>query len=341
MAIIRKGISFIWVFREESSFAGLRRDFYRPVIATAQREDGMIGRRGFLAATGGVLLLSAAGAQAAEASKNKATKGAGNDAFAARMADLEGRTGGRLGVAMLDSGSGRLHGWRGDERFPMCSTFKFLLAAAVLKTVDQGKDLLDRQIPVTKADLVPYAPFSETRLNGTPPTVAELCEAAMTLSDNVAANLLLPGVGNPAGLTAFLRGIGDRTTRLDRNEPTLNTAIPGDPRDTTTPAAMVRSMQRLLVGDVLRPDSRRLLIDWMVANKTGDKRLRAGLPAGWRVGDKTGTGTNGTANDIAILWPEGRAPLLVASYLTQTAEGFRQQDAIHADVARAVTGLIG
>ncbi|PWC81706.1 beta-lactamase [Azospirillum sp. TSH100] len=301
----------------------------------------MIGRRGFLAATGGVLLLSAAGAQAAEASKNKATKGAGNDAFAARMADLEGRTGGRLGVAMLDSGSGRLHGWRGDERFPMCSTFKFLLAAAVLKTVDQGKDLLDRQIPVTKADLVPYAPFSETRLNGTPPTVAELCEAAMTLSDNVAANLLLPGVGNPAGLTAFLRGIGDRTTRLDRNEPTLNTAIPGDPRDTTTPAAMVRSMQRLLVGDVLRPDSRRLLIDWMVANKTGDKRLRAGLPAGWRVGDKTGTGTNGTANDIAILWPEGRAPLLVASYLTQTAEGFRQQDAIHADVARAVTGLIG
>ena len=301
----------------------------------------MIGRRGFLAATGGVLLLSAAGAQAAESSKNKAAKGSGNEAFAARMTELEGRTGGRLGVAVLDSGTGRLHGWRGDERFPMCSTFKFLLAAAVLKSVDQGKDRLDRQIPVTKADLVPYAPFSEKRLNGTPPTVAELCEAAMTLSDNVAANLLLPGVGNPAGLTAFLRGIGDRITRLDRNEPTLNTAIPGDPRDTTTPAAMVHSMERLLVGDVLRPDSRRQLIDWMVANKTGDKRLRAGLPAGWRVGDKTGTGTNGTANDIAILWLEGRAPLLVASYLTQTAEGFKQQDAIHAEVARAVAGLIG
>lgn len=301
----------------------------------------MIGRRGFLAATGGVLLLSAAGAQAAEASKAKAGKGVGNKAFAARMAELEGRTGGRLGVAVLDSGTARLHGWRGDERFPMCSTFKFLLAAAVLKTVDQGKDRLDRQIPVTKADLVPYAPFSETRLNGTPPTVAELCEAAITLSDNVAANLLLPGVGNPAGLTAFLRGIGDRTTRLDRNEPTLNTAVPGDPRDTTTPAALVRSMERLLIGDVLRPDSRRQLIDWMVANKTGDKRLRAGLPAGWRVGDKTGTGRNGTANDVAIIWPEGRAPLLVASYLTQTAEGFKQQDAIHAEVARAVAGLIG
>jgi beta-lactamase class A len=305
----------------------------------------MIGRRGFLAATGGVLLLSAAGAvagaQAAESNKSKAGRASGSDALAGKMTELEARSGGRLGVAVLDTANGKLHGWRGDERFPMCSTFKFLLAAAVLKAVDQGKDRLDRRIPVTKADLVPYAPFAETRLNGTPPTVAELCEAAMTLSDNVAANLLLPGIGNPAGLTAFMRGIGDKTTRLDRNEPTLNTAIPGDPRDTTTPAAMVRSMERILVGDVLRPDSRRQLIDWMVANKTGDKRLRAGLPAGWRVGDKTGTGTNGTANDIAIVWPEGRAPLLVACYLTQTAEGFKQQDSIHAEVARAVAGLIG
>jgi len=304
----------------------------------------MIGRRGFLAATGGVLVLSAAGAvagaQAAESNKSKAGRASGSDALAGKMTELEARSGGRLGVAVLDTANGKLHGWRGDERFPMCSTFKFLLAAAVLKAVDQGKDRLDRRIPVTKADLVPYAPFAETRLNGTPPTVAELCEAAMTLSDNVAANLLLPGIGNPAGLTAFMRGIGDKTTRLDRNEPTLNTAIPGDPRDTTTPAAMVRSMERILVGDVLRPDSRRQLIDWMVANKTGDKRLRAGLPAGWRVGDKTGTGTNGTANDIAIVWPEGRAPLLVACYLTQTAEGFKQQDSIHAEVARAVAGLI-
>ncbi|MBK1842836.1 class A beta-lactamase [Azospirillum sp. YIM B02556] len=301
----------------------------------------MIGRRGFLAATGGILLVSAAGVQAAESKNAKGGKAPGSGPLADAMTALEARSGGRLGVAVLDTANGRLQGWRGDERFPMCSTFKFLLAAAVLKTVDQGKDRLDRRIPVTKADLVPYAPFSETRLNGTPPTVAELCEAAVTLSDNVAANLLLPGVGDPAGLTAFLRGIGDKITRLDRNEPSLNTAIPGDPRDTTTPAAMVRSMERLLVGDVLRPDSRRQLTDWMVANKTGDKRLRAGLPAGWRVGDKTGTGVNGTANDIAIVWPEGRAPLLVASYLTNTAKDFKQQDSIHAEVARTVAGLIG
>lgn len=298
----------------------------------------MIGRRGFLLATGGALLLPAVMARGAQAAKGKDSTA---DGLAERLSALEGRTGGRLGVAMLDTGSGRLQGWRLDERFPMCSTFKFLLAAAVLKAVDQGKERLDRRIPVTAADLVPYAPFAEKRLNGTPPTVAELCEATMTLSDNVAANLLLPGVGNPAGLTAFLRGIGDKTTRLDRNEPSLNTAIPGDPRDTTTPAAMVRSMERLLVGDALRPDSRRQLADWMIANKTGDKRLRAGLPAGWRVGDKTGTGTNGTANDIAILWPENRPPLLVACYLTQTAKDFKQHDSIHAEVARAVAGVAG
>ncbi|BAI73789.1 beta-lactamase (plasmid) [Azospirillum sp. B510] len=301
----------------------------------------MIGRRGFLVATGGVLLWSAAAAQAEESKPVKDGKPSGDDGLAAGMAALEERSGGRLGVAVLDTATGRLRGWRGDERFPMCSTFKFLLAAAVLKSVDQGKDRLDRRIPVTKADLLPYAPFSETRLTGTPPTLAELCEAAVTLSDNTAANLLLPGVGDPAGLTAFLRGIGDQTTRLDRNEPTLNSAIPGDPRDTTTPAAMVRGMERLLIGDVLRLDSRWRLVDWLIANKTGDKRLRAGLPAGWRVGDKTGTGANGTANDIAIVWPDGRAPVLIASYLTQTAKGFKAQDSIHAEVARTVAGLIG
>ncbi|WP_052710230.1 class A beta-lactamase [Azospirillum thiophilum] len=295
----------------------------------------MIGRRGFLVATGGVLLLSATGAKAA------GSKDSDGGAFAGRMAALEKRGGGRLGVAVLDTGTGRRLAWRGDERFPMCSTFKFLLAAAVLRTVDRGTERLDRRIPVTKADLVPYAPFAETRLDGTPPTVAELCEAALTLSDNVAANLLLPGVGNPAGLTAFLRDLGDRKTRLDRNEPSLNTAIPGDPRDTTTPVAMTHSMERLLVGDALRPDTRRQLTDWMIANKTGDKRIRAGLPAGWRVGDKTGTGRNGTANDIAILWPGNRPPVLVASYLTGTAEGFKQHDAIHADVARAVVDSLG
>lgn len=289
----------------------------------------MIGRRSFLAASGGLLLLAAARVEA------KDGKRLGGDALRDSMAALERRSGGRLGVAVLDTGSGRRFDWRGDERFPMCSTFKFLLAAAVLKRVDQGKESLERRIPVTAADLVPYAPFAEGRVNGTPPTVAELCEAAVTLSDNVAANLLLTAVGDPAGVTAFVRTLGDTHSRLDRNEPELNSSIPGDPRDTTTPNAMVHSMGRLMLGDALRPASRDQLIAWMVANKTGDKRLRAGLPQGWRVGDKTGTG-NGSFNDIAIVWPAGRPPLLVASYLTQTPKGFAQGDAVHAEVAKSV-----
>lgn len=294
----------------------------------------MIGRRTFLAAAGGVAVLAATGARAEKPGK-LGGKGL-DDAIAA----LGTRSGGRLGVAVLDTGTGQRFGRRADERFPMCSTFKFLLAGAILKRVDEGRERLDRRIPVTKADLVPYAPFAETRLDGPPPTVAELCEATMTLSDNVAANLLLPAVGDPAGLTAFLRTLGDKQTRLDRNEPSLNSAIPGDPRDTTTPTAMVHSMERLMLGDALTPASRGQLIAWMVANRTGDKRLRAGLPKGWRVGDKTGTGVHGTANDIAIVWPEGRAPLLIASYLTETADGFKERDAIHAGVARAVADAL-
>ncbi|MGY0714487.1 class A beta-lactamase [Azospirillum argentinense] len=294
----------------------------------------MIGRRAFLVATGGMTVLAATGVKAEKPRKF------GDKRLADAIAALEKRSGGRLGVAVLDTGTGQRFGHRADERFPMCSTFKFLLAGAVLKRVDEGRERLDRPIPVTKADMVPYAPFAETRLDGPPPTVAELCEATMTLSDNVAANLLLPAVGDPAGLTAFLRTLGDRKTRLDRNEPSLNSAIPGDPRDTTTPAAMVHSMERLMLGDALTPASRERLIAWMVANRTGDKRLRAGLPKGWRVGDKTGTGVRGTANDIGIVWPEGRAPLLITSYLTETPDAFKERDAIHAGVARAVADAL-
>lgn len=291
----------------------------------------MIGRRRFLGAAGGLMLLAASQASAGNPDV------AGSKGFSDVMAALERRSGGRLGVAVLDTGSGRRFDWRGDEMFPMCSTFKFLLAAAILRKVDEGKESLTRRIPVSPGDLIPYAPFAETRVNGTPPTVAELCEATMTLSDNVAANLLLPAVGDPAGLTAFVRSLGDERTRLDRNEPTLNSSIPGDPRDTTTPNAMAHSMNRLMVGDALQPSSRGQLIDWMVGNKTGDNRLRAGLPRDWRVGDKTGTG-NGSINDIAIVWPGTRPPILIASYITQTPEGFKQGDAIHAEVARAAAG---
>jgi beta-lactamase class A len=172
-------------------------------------------------------------------------------------------------------------------------------------------------------------------------TVRELCDAAITLSDNTAANLLLASAGGPAGLTAFARSIGDTRTRLDRWETELNEAAPGDPRDTTTPAAMLHSMREVLLGDVLADGSRAQLVDWLVATRTGDRRLRAGLPDGWRVGDKTGTSGNGIANDVGIAWPPGRGPLLVTAYYDGRPATPEQRDAVIADVGRVVASLAG
>ncbi len=247
---------------------------------------------------------------------------------------LERKSGGRLGVAALDTRNGQRAAWRGGELFPLCSTFKLLLAAAVLHEVDAGRIELSRHLPIRKEDLVPYAPFTEKRV-GTGACVSDLVEASMTLSDNPAANLLLPLVGGPAGLTKYLRELGDPITRLDRREPELNSAIPGDPRDTTSPDALLATMQRLLLGDALHEGSRQQLTAWMVANRTGDARLRAGLPAGARVGDKTGS-SNHTSNDVAIVWPAGRAPVLITCYLTGSKLDGTGRDAVLADVARTL-----
>nr|4C75_A Chain A, BETA-LACTAMASE [synthetic construct]4C75_B Chain B, BETA-LACTAMASE [synthetic construct]4C75_C Chain C, BETA-LACTAMASE [synthetic construct]4C75_D Chain D, BETA-LACTAMASE [synthetic construct] len=254
-----------------------------------------------------------------------------NDEFAA----LEKQYGGRLGVYALDTGTGRTIAYRADERFPMCSTFKALAAAAVLAQVDAGKESLDRRITYTKDDLVDYSPVTEKHV-GTGMTLAELCEAAITYSDNTAANLLLDEIGGPKGLTAFLRSIGDDVTRLDRWEPELNEALPGDPRDTTTPAAMAATLRALLLGDALSPASRAQLTDWMRGNTTGDKLIRAGLPAGWRVGDKTGTGSYGTRNDIAIIWPPNRAPIVLAIYSTGSTADAKERNALIAEAAKIV-----
>ena len=256
-----------------------------------------------------------------------------------RWREIEAASGGRLGVAMLDTGSGKRSAYRADERFPMCSTFKPLAVAAVLARVDRGVEKLDRRIPFGKADLLDYAPVTTARVGEGGMTLADLCEAAITVSDNTAANLILATYGGPAGLTEYLRSIGDPTTRLDRFELELNEARPGDPRDTTTPAAMVSTMQVLLLGDALSTASRERLIGWLVANKTGNERLRAGLPAGWRAGDKTGTGYRGTTNDVAIVWPPNRAPLLIAAYLTETEATSEARNATIASVGRVVAGL--
>jgi beta-lactamase class A len=249
---------------------------------------------------------------------------------------LERTSGGRLGFALLDTGTGLRFQHRGNERFPMCSTFKLLLAAAVLRQVETGAETFDRRIAVRKQDLVSWAPFTETRV-GSDASVEELCAAAMTQSDNVAANLLLPLIGGPPGIGSFAKSLGDDRTRLDRDETELNSAIPGDERDTTTPLAMLGNLQALLLGDALTPAGRAKLEGWMRANKTGDARLRAGLPKGWQAGDKTGSGANGTTNDIAILWPPERPPLLVAAYLTGSKLESLSRDALLASLARALS----
>ncbi|MGH8062189.1 MAG: class A beta-lactamase [Pseudoxanthomonas sp.] len=257
-----------------------------------------------------------------------------------RLQALERRHGGRLGVSILDTASGKRTGHRADERFPMCSTFKFLAAAQVLARVDRGEEELQRRIVYASKDLVAYSPMTGKHVGMPGMTLAELCHAAITLSDNTAGNLLLDSFGGPAGLTAFARTLGDTVTRLDRRETELNEAIPGDPRDTTTPAAMLDDMSRLLLGDVLSPASRKQLGDWLLANTTGGSRLRAGLPGDWRVGDKTGTGGNGASNDIAIAWPQGRAPLLVTAYYAESTVPQEARNAVLAEVGSIAAGLV-
>ena len=249
---------------------------------------------------------------------------------------LEHESGGRLGVALLDTRSNTRFHHRGDERFPMCSTFKLLLAAAVLKRVDDGDEELSRRLPIRKQDLVTWAPFSETRV-GADASIEELCAAAMTQSDNAAANLLLATIGGPAAIGVFARTLGDEQTRLDRMETELNSALPGDPRDTTTPLAMLGNLRELLLGDALGPATNELLEGWLRGNTTGNARLRAGLPPDWRAGDKTGSGANGTTNDVAILWPPGRPPVLVAAYLTGSKLESAERDALLAQLARALS----
>jgi beta-lactamase class A len=265
--------------------------------------------------------------------------GNGRSELQDRLAGLERRHGGRLGVCVLDMQSGQRIGHRSDERFPMCSTFKFLAAAQVLARVDKGEERLDRRVVYARNDLVAYSPVTERHAGGEGMTVAELCHAAVTVSDNTAGNLMLASFGGPAGLTAFARSLGDAVTRLDRIETELNEATPGDPRDTTTPAAMLDDMRVLLLGDALSSSSRQQLADWLIAATTGGQRIRAGVPAAWRIGDKTGTSNNGVTNDIAIAWPPGRAPLLITAYYAESSMPQDQRNAVLAEVGRIASGL--
>jgi beta-lactamase class A len=296
------------------------------------KETPMLARRQFLQMSG-----AAAASALAATVLAKAPSGASGDdkarAQAADFAALEKASGGRLGVTLLNTATGQRVGHRQDERFPMCSTFKFALSATVLHLADRGTLSLDRRLPVREDDMLAHAPVTRRHV-GKDLTVRDLCRATMVTSDNSAANLLLDVVGGPAGVTAFLRGHGDAVTRNDRREPEMNRFEVGDPRDTTSPAAMAGSLQRCVVQqEVLTPASRLQLADWLIDNETGDARLRAGLSRAWRVGDKTGSNGKDTTNDIAILWPlAGGAPWVLTSFLQGAPAG----DDVRNDVLRQV-----
>jgi beta-lactamase class A len=255
------------------------------------------------------------------------------------LASIEQRLGGRLGVAVLDTHTGHTREYHEGERFPMCSTFKLLAATAVLSRVDAGQEQLDRRIAYSESDLLEYAPVTRAHVREGSMTLDDLCAAAIEQSDNTAANLILGTLSGPSAITAYVRTLGDSVTRLDRTEPTLNDWHPGEERDTTSPAAILGDMRAILTGNVLSPTSRDRLTSWLVASTRGLARIRAGLPSGWRAGDKIGTG-RGVSGDLAIAWPPGRRPLLLATYVVAPNATDAQRDAAYADVARFATGTV-
>ena len=258
-----------------------------------------------------------------------------------RTGAIEQRLGGRLGLLAIDTGTGQKIEHRATERFPMCSTFKLLLAGAVLDRVDKRRESLDRRITYGQNDLLEWAPVAQQHLKEGGMTVEAMCAAAIEYSDNTAANFLLQGIGGSSKLTEYLRSIGDKVTRLDRNEPELNTAIAGDPRDTATPISMLNSVNTLVLGQALSESSRKQLTAWLIENTTGAARLRAGLPPGWRIGDKTGTGWNGATNDVVIAWPPDRAPILIVAFFVGSKADSNKREAAIAEVGRIVADAFG
>lgn len=256
-----------------------------------------------------------------------------------RLVALERTSGGRLGVATLSADGGAPVLYRADERFPFCSTFKVMLAGAILQRSAAEIDLLDRHIPYSKDELVTYSPITEKQA-GRGMAVSQLCAAALQYSDNTAANLLIKLLGGPDTVTTYARSLGDTQFRLDRWETDLNEALPGDPRDTTTPTAMAQSLHRLALGDALHPSARHQLTEWMLGNTTGATRIQAGVPKGWQVADKTGTGAYGTTNDIAVIWPPNKPPVALAIYFTHGTPDAAARNDVIADAARIVVDAL-
>ncbi|PZO05289.1 MAG: class A beta-lactamase [Alphaproteobacteria bacterium] len=257
------------------------------------------------------------------------------------LAALEARHGGRLGFAVRDTATGQALVWRGDDRFVYCSTFKMYLAAATLMRVQEGQERLDRAIPVTAADMINHAPVTGAAVGGTM-TIEALMKGTVEVSDNPAANILIRELGGLAEMQAFYRSLGDMRTRVDRLEPEMN-RLDGD-KDTITPAQSALNIETLFVApnSPLVQSSRQRLLGWMLASPTGPERIKAGVPAGWRVAHKTGTGGYGPTNDIGLIYPPSAPPVVVAAYFHATETSTEaQRDAVIADATRMALTAIG
>ncbi len=272
---------------------------------------------------------------------------AGNSNISSRTAQeelkrIESAARGRLGVSALNMANDNRVEYRAEERFPLCSTFKVMVAAAILQRSASEAQLLQKRIRYKKDQVEKsgYAPVTQKHLaDGM--TIAELCAATLQYSDNAAANFLMTELGGPAAVTAYMRSIGDDVFRLDRWEPELNSAIPGDERDTSTPAAVERSLEKIALGNALATPQREQLVSWLKGNTTGGKRMLAGVPRGWIVGDKTGTGSYGTTNDAGIIWTAKGTAIVAAIYFTQNDKDAAAREDVIAAATRIVVAALG
>lgn len=246
----------------------------------------------------------------------------------------------RVGFAAYDLESGRRWEYQANQRFSLSSTFKTLACAALLHRVDVGTERMDRRVHFSESDLVTYSPITEKFAGRQAMTLSQLCEAALTTSDNTAANLILRALGGPTAITTFAKSLGDDVTRLDRWETQLNEARPGDHRDTTTPNAMVNNLQSLLLGEALSVASRKQLADWLKRNQVADGLFRAVVPNDWIVADRTGAGGFGSRSITAFMWPPQRQPIIVALYLTQTEATFSERNEAIAEIGAAIVARL-
>lgn len=254
-----------------------------------------------------------------------------------KFAQLEKEFNARIGVYAIDTGTNQTIEYRPEERFAFASTYKALAAAILLQ--QNSLDELKKVITYTKDDLVPYSPITEKHVD-TGMTLLELSEAAVRFSDNTAGNLLFEALGGPEGFEQALRQIGDNVTQADRLEPDLNAFTPGDTRDTSTPKALATSLQAFALSDYLSDDKRELFIDWLSGNVTGDALIRAGAHKGWVVGDKSGAGSYGTRNDIAVVWPPNREPIVMAIMSRHDTADAKYDDELIAKAAKFTLNVL-